>query len=365
MVEGLAGGGILAFDGENGSYIPEGTEQGGVPNQAALKEWLEAQEELKNFKASPAMTRQEREELEQYEFDRRQKFAGADPYAPMAEKIKGLEQAQTKDYDRGLGLAALEAIPAILEGGNAVRGIGAGAGKFGGSVSQLDKARTAEKRALASMDFNLKDAQRKERMGLTKDAMASATDAQKDRIAADKAQLEALKARAKGATDAGRAFRTTGGAGGAGNKEWAFAVQKYLPLIKEENPDIKDQATLEGLAYEKYQQGRSAGYQGAAERTAVAADTSKEAAWAKMSRKEKKSIAAANDVDVTKPDWLAKTKELHMGTAVKPAAAKPKPAGANSAKVSGMPDGSTLGKTTKDGIEVFDANGKLIGYATK
>ena len=69
------------------------------------------------------------------------------------------------------------------------------------------------------MDFNLKDAQRKERMGLTKEAMASVTDAQKDRIAADKARLDALRAGVKSATDAGRAFRApAAGKPGAGPK---------------------------------------------------------------------------------------------------------------------------------------------------
>ena len=216
MVQGLAGGGILAFDGEEGSYIPEGTaDYAGVPNQAALKEWLEAQKAIAEFKASPAMTREERAKADKENFDRFQKFAGEDPYAPMAERLRGFETDRSRALEEGKGLAALQAIPAILQGGNAARGIGAGIGALGGNLAQVAKADAAEKRALASMDFNIKDAQRKERMGLTKDAIASTTDAQKDRIAADKAQLDALKARAKGATDAGRAFRTSG-AGGAG-----------------------------------------------------------------------------------------------------------------------------------------------------
>jgi hypothetical protein len=113
----------------------------------------------------------------------------------------------------------LQAIPKILKGGSAIRGLGEGAGAFGEGVSQLDKADAAEKRALASMDFNLKDAQRKERMGLTKEAMTSFTDAQKDKIAADKARLEALKAAVRSTTDAGRAFRApAAGKPGAGPK---------------------------------------------------------------------------------------------------------------------------------------------------
>ena len=213
-----AKGGILAFK-ERGSVDSE--EEGddstddtlevgetlGAVNPSLLQDYYARSKALSEFKPTPAMTEKERANLEQKEFERRQKFAGEDPYAPMAEKFKQFEEDRTKTYDRGLGLAALQAIPEILKGGHGLRGIGAGAGAFGGNVAQLEKADAAEKRALASMNFNLKDAQRKERMGLTKEAMASVEDARKDRIAADKARLDALKAGVKSSTDAGRAFR--------------------------------------------------------------------------------------------------------------------------------------------------------------
>jgi len=83
------------------------------------------------------------------------------------------------------------------------------------------------------MDFNLKDAQRKERMGLTKEAMISVTDAQKDRIAADKAKLEALKAAVRSSTDAGRAFRApAAGKPGAGPKLAEINYANILANLK-------------------------------------------------------------------------------------------------------------------------------------
>jgi len=86
---------------------------------------------------------------------------------------------------------------------------------------------------LASMDFNLKDAQRKERMGLTKEAMTSFTDAQKDKIAADKAKLEALKAAVRSTTDAGRAFRApAAGKPGAGPKLAEINYANILANLK-------------------------------------------------------------------------------------------------------------------------------------
>jgi hypothetical protein len=234
MVQRMAGGGgVLAFDGEEGSYIPEGTaDYAGIPDPSLRRLFMERDKALSEFKASPAMTRKERAELEQESFDRRQKFAGEDPYAPMAEKFKKFEEDRAKNYEEGKGLAALQAIPALLQGGNAMRGIGAGVGALGGNLAQLAKSDAAEKRALAGMDFNLKDAQRKERMGLTKEAMADAIDEQKNRIATDKLRLDALKAGAKSVSDAGRAFRTTGGAGGAG-KTPKIAEQNYLNILED------------------------------------------------------------------------------------------------------------------------------------
>ena len=211
-----AKGGILAFqsrgmvdseeEGDDSDTI-EVAETLGAVNPSLLEEYRARSKALSEFKPTPGMTKTERAALEKEEFERRQKFAGEDPYAPMAKKFQQFEEERAKNYDRGLGLAALQAIPEILKGGQGLRGIGAGLGSFGGSAAQLEKADSAEKRALASMDFNLKDAQRKERMGLTKEAMTSVADAQKDRIAADKARLDALKAGVKSSTDAGRAFR--------------------------------------------------------------------------------------------------------------------------------------------------------------
>jgi hypothetical protein len=176
--------------------------------------------------------------MDKANYERYQKFAGADPYAPMAKRLEGYEADRAKSLEEGKGLAALQAIPAMLQG-RGIRGIASGVGALGGNLAQVAKADAAEKRALGSMQFNLADAQRKERMGLTRDAIQSTTEAQKDQIAADKAALEALKARARGATDAGRAFRTTGsGAGGAGApKPLKLAEQLAAAEIKHEtNP---------------------------------------------------------------------------------------------------------------------------------
>jgi hypothetical protein len=379
MVQKMAGGGgVLAFQdrGEVDSTAESSDrDYAGVPNQAALKEWLTAQKAIAEFKASPSMTREERAASDKENFERFQKFAGEDPYAPMTERLRGFETDRSKALEEGKGLAALQAIPAILQGGNAIRGIGAGIGALGGNLAQVAKADAAEKRALASMDFNIKDAQRKERMGLTKDAIASTTDAQKDRIAADKAALEALKARAKGATDAGRAFRTSGAGAGAGGKDFIVGPAAYMGEIKEEHPDWTP-AKQQAEAFRRFQQGKSAGYQGAAEKVDATIAANAGAEWKGMGRREKKAWAEDNGIDTTNPAWIASAKNSFVqgfSARAKPSAAVPTtekptaatPAAPKAGKVAGMPEGSTLGKSTKNGIEVFDASGKLIGYATK
>jgi hypothetical protein len=239
MADRMAGGGVVAFAGDEEENDPIGGQLVlGAPNKEALREWMEAQKAIKEFQPRKAMTAEERDAMDKANYERYQKFAGADPYAPMAKRLEGYEADRAKSLEEGKGLAALQAIPAMLQG-RGIRGIASGVGALGGNLAQVAKADAAEKRALGSMQFNLADAQRKERMGLTRDAIQSTTEAQKDQIAADKAALEALKARARGATDAGRAFRTTGsGAGGAGApKPLKLAEQLAAAEIKHEtNP---------------------------------------------------------------------------------------------------------------------------------
>jgi hypothetical protein len=254
LMDSYAGGGILAFQDRgmvDSSEESTEREQAYFPGNKkgydlATQRYLESDEALAKFKPTPAMTRKERAELEREEFERRQKFAGEDPYASMAEKFKTFEVDRAKNLEEGKGLAALQAIPAILQG-RGIRGIGAGIGALGGNLAGVAKADAAEKRALASMDFNLKDAQRKERMGLTKDAMASVTDAQKDRIAADKAQLDALKARNTGAANAARAFRPTGSAGGAGKGPKIAEQLAAAEIAHETNPTDATLKTVQAL----------------------------------------------------------------------------------------------------------------------
>ena len=247
MADRMAGGGIVAFSGDEETNDPVGGQMVVSPGNKkaydlAAQRYLESDEALAKFKPREAMTLEERDALDKANFERYRKFAGEDPYAPMVERLKGYDADRLKSLERGKGLAALQAIPAILRPGNTVRAFGEAAGQLGSGLSALDKADAAEKRALGSMQFNLADAQRKERMGLTRDAIQATAEAQKDQIAADKARLEAIKARGANAASAARAFRPVGtsGAGGAGKlpqvDRLAGQIATQIVDLRQKNP---------------------------------------------------------------------------------------------------------------------------------
>jgi hypothetical protein len=104
-------------------------------------------------------------------------------------------------------LAALAAIPAVLQGGNALRGLGAGAGAFGGMYGKALQADRAEKLSLMSAKNNLEEAQYKTRVGMVGEARQLTTEARRDAQAAEAARIAKLKALGTVATAQERASR--------------------------------------------------------------------------------------------------------------------------------------------------------------
>jgi len=139
--------------------------------------------------------------------------AGPSPYADYENKLKGMETEDAKGLEQGKGLAALAAIPAMLEGNNAVRGIGGAGGAFAGAYGQALQADKAQKRSLMNMRINLADSQRKERMGLTRDSISAADQARKDHDAAQQFGITKAKAMASIAGNFATATKPVGGGG--------------------------------------------------------------------------------------------------------------------------------------------------------
>ena len=224
MADRMAGGGVVAFSGNEDTNGPLGqlvvSEGNKGHYDTAGKMALAALEELRNYPEFKALEPEKRAELEQATFKRIMSFGGEDPYAPMAKRIAGLEADSAKNYQRGLGAAAFKAIPAILKGGNAIRGIGGGLGAFGEEAEKVDRAKAANELALANAGFNLSDAQRRERITIGREALGNVKDTEAARLAAHTAGRKELTDRSTGAAKVAQAFRPVGtsggGAGGAG-----------------------------------------------------------------------------------------------------------------------------------------------------
>lgn len=205
-------------------------------------------------------------------FNLEQKLAGASPYGDLQNYITEAKADQANTLREARGVGALKAAAAVLQPGGLMRGLGSAGSAFADVYGQAQQANRQEKRALASMQFNLADAQRKERMGMTKDAIAAATAAQKDRKDAGVAQVNKLKAigdiQSKVAT-ANRPIRI----GGAGNKPstQAEGVNQYFDYYKEQYPENTDTQNKK-LALDKYLQMKGAGLPGVLAKTESTAE---------------------------------------------------------------------------------------------
>ena len=226
-----AGGGIVAFAGdpEDGSYVDEG-------EQLSMADLAEVQDSNENRQVSPGdpVTNQsitarlpallkniENAEYkaftpEQYKdaFTKRRALleegAEPSPYGALKEQIAGLEAGREKELGQAKGMALLAAAGDIMQPGGLMRGLGAAGKTFAGMYGQAMQADKAEKRALMSMQFNLADAQRKEKMGLNREAIAAADQARQDNTAAQTFALRRSQALASVATGMAKATRPTG-----------------------------------------------------------------------------------------------------------------------------------------------------------
>ena len=126
------------------------------------------------------------------------------------------ESERGKALEQGKGLAALQAAAAILQPGGTIRGIGAAGAAFGSAYGQALQADRAEKRYLAQMQFSLADAQRKERLGLTKDAITDYQNSEAAKVAAIKARDAKNAAMGNMLARGMQATKPTGAGGGAG-----------------------------------------------------------------------------------------------------------------------------------------------------
>ena len=203
-----ANGGIVAFNGDNQSYVTDeqlqetldefNPDEGGSNYSAqASRRGMAEIDALDKLVGSKSMT------PEQYAISlakinkAMRDQAGVDTgYEKFAKQLTDMESSGEKRLNEGKGLAALAAIPEMLKGNNAIRGLGGAGAAFAGVYGQYVNAANKEKLSLARMNYDLADAKRKENLGFTKDAVAAMESVRKSEMDANRFAVE--KAKAKG-----------------------------------------------------------------------------------------------------------------------------------------------------------------------
>ena len=258
-----AGGGILAFanggikhyDGEDGSVVTSSDSDGTdiaslIGGQRVLDPALQNKINKRVYGLSEAlMDRQgyapkpgERGKYENEYVTSMMNDLGPDPYGPANayydKRIAGLEGMTGKMQ----GAAALKAIPLILQGGNAARGIGAAAGSLGASAADIEQAQQVAQDHMMQAKMNLASLQRNEKMGLRKEARADYNSLQQNLIAAEKNDILGTTNAANILTNLAKSnvVRTGAGAGGAGKKdkyaEAYYAQEQAFAKMKPTDP---------------------------------------------------------------------------------------------------------------------------------
>jgi hypothetical protein len=316
-----------------------------------------------------------------------------------------LETQQIADLGQQKGLAALAAIPAVLQGGNAIRGLGGAGGAFANMYGKALQADRAEKRALMSMKNNLEDAQYKTRLGMVGEARQLTIESRRDKQAAEAAHIAKNKALGEVAAKAVKlnapAKAATRNFDIENRDARAEVLKATTPMKKDETPEQYDKRLKSIAAMEIYeakgtkditsrsnvtsksdvtsnvtsnqlQEKGPGSLTTSAESTESAEmlagvkafeDLSK--SYNKNSRAIVKQFMDANDGD------FAAAAQAYARTRVTPKAATSggatpasKVVAPKAAPKQVLPDGSTTGKFVKGkGTEVLNKAGEVIGYA--
>ena len=238
--EDYAEGGIVAFNGENESLVSNAayddplsratadtdaeetageSESEGNPSiyEQLSGQFPGAVESVQNFTAkriSPAEYKKiQADEIKAYR-DAMGPNTALDALRADIEERKG---ERDRSLEEGKGIALLKAAAAMVQGNNWARAFAGAGAAFGDEYNRALKADKAEKRSLALVQFNIADAERKERMGLFKEGRAAADRAVTENQAAEKARFDKTRAvaemLAKGMTATKPPAKKTGDAG--------------------------------------------------------------------------------------------------------------------------------------------------------
>jgi hypothetical protein len=249
---------------------------------------------------------------------------------------------------------------------------------FASQMSEANKAKQAEARAIESMRFNVNDAQRKERMGNRRAAMTAMGEARKDERDAATFKLNQEKAVQSALGSAMRATRPGAGVG-ANAKPPKLAERLYddnlANLMQTEQPkegesDKAFQIRMRAQAGElTAKQVKDFGPTKAASEEAkatsktdteldkqVAKDRIFDPAWQNANTPEGKDAAETalrNRIIARRGQGKPSSDGVNKNSTTAP----------NISTIKGAPEGAKIGSKTAKGWEVLDSSGNLIGYA--
>jgi len=255
--EDFAEGGIVAFNGEESSYVRDEDAPAYVydPNSASQMRVLESEvddvdtdvgtgDATKQFNAmlmkqiakmqgkgarttSPDDIKRLRAEF----LAREVRNAGPDIYEPEIARGAQDEADRAKRRNTGEALSLLTAAGKVLEGRSLAEGASKALPAYAGAMGEVDRADQAIKSANAKMQFALKDAQRKERAGNNRAADAAMENYRKFQQDENKAEFDRDNAVANLAAKGITGNRARGGAG-AGPKYQEQILQNNVDYFK-------------------------------------------------------------------------------------------------------------------------------------
>jgi len=158
----------------------------------------------------------EQEALRAKFLERETKNAGPDIYGPEIARGAQEDADRAKRRNTGEAMALLTAAGAVLKGRSLSEGASNALPAYAGAMGEVDRADQAMKTANAKMQFALKDAQRKERMGNLRAADASMENYRKFQQDENKAEFDLNNAVANLAAKGVTGNRATGKGAGAG-----------------------------------------------------------------------------------------------------------------------------------------------------
>lgn len=259
----FAGGGIIAFAGADGSQVeddePENPLTEFMPSPGDPASYAQFNRMLPGLMRNVAQQKYVPMEESTYNQAIKNRYAmlqglaqpegTENPYEQFKTQLGAQNTARAQGLEQSKGMAMLAAAGDMLQPGGLMRGLGAATKTFASQYGAAMTADKAEQRAIQSMQFNLADAERKERMGLGREAIAAAEQARKDHDAAQKFKIDKSKALATLAISGSKATRPIGGTGGAAKPAKGLDALAAAKLEYKRNPTLQNKQRVE--AYEE------------------------------------------------------------------------------------------------------------------